>query len=76
MKNFKNALRRELKETIEDLIMAIPLWIMTTIVLLYLIFEFNVIIYCVSLVITMLLSEPWINFIDKKFKKHSKNTKE
>jgi hypothetical protein len=76
MKNFKAKLKRELKETIEDLIMAIPLWIMTTIFLLYLIFEFDVIIYCSSLVITMLLSNPWINFIDKKFKKHSKNTKE
>jgi hypothetical protein len=76
MKNFKAKLKRELKETIEDLIMAIPLWIMATIILLYLIFEFNVIIYCASLVITMLLNKPWINFIDKKFKKHSKNTKE
>lgn len=72
MKNFKAKLRREIKETIEDLIMAIPLWIMATIVLLYLIFEFHVIIYCAALVLTFVLSKPWINFIDKKFKKHSK----
>jgi hypothetical protein len=76
MKNFKNALRRELKETIKDTIIALPLWALITIALLYAILEFHVIIYCSALVSIMIFSKPWINFIDKKFKKHSKNTKE
>jgi hypothetical protein len=64
-------LNKILKGILLDTAYALPVFLIFALVILQLIFNFHMIIYCTSAISMLILSKLWINFIDKKFKKQN-----
>lgn len=58
-------LNRILKGILLDAAYALPFVILFTLVVLQLAFDFNMIIYCTSVIFVGVLSKLWINFVEK-----------
>lgn len=61
----------KLNEMLLGALYALPLFIIGMIIVLQIVFDFNMIIYCALVILMGVLCKPWINFVEKKFKKQN-----